>query len=78
MDAKMHTGMLWYDPEKTTSLDDRIGRGASYYRSKYGQDPNICFVNPKMLEGVQPGVAGIEVRPTRSVMPNYFWLGVSA
>ena len=70
----MNIGMLWFDNDSKTTLEAKVGRAVSYYQGKYGKAPTLCFVNPKMDA---PGtVAGLEVRTTRSVMPNHFWIGV--
>jgi hypothetical protein len=74
----MHIGMLWYDNDKQADLATKISRAASYYQTKYGKEPNLCLINPKTLgNNTWPG-NGIEVRTTRSVLPNHFWLGVNS
>jgi hypothetical protein len=73
----MNIGMLWFDNDKKTDLSDKIKRAASYYKEKYGQNPNLCFVHPSMLKAPSAAEAGIELRTTRSVLPNHFWLGVN-
>ena len=81
----MNVGMLWFDNDTKVDLAARIQRAASYYRDKYGRAPNLCFVHPSMLGatpvntngGSNNGCSGIEVRTTRSVLPNHFWLGVN-
>lgn len=75
----MNIGMLWFDNDSKVDLATRIQRAASYYRSKYGQAPNLCFVHPSMVAAapVNPNGSGIELRTTRSVLPNHFWLGVN-
>ena len=75
----MNIGMLWFDNDKKSDLSDKIQRAASYYRDKYGRTPNLCFVHPSMLGSIPVNTngSGIEVRTTRSVLPNHFWLGVN-
>ena len=73
----MNIGMLWFDNDKKTDLSDKIKRAVSYYKEKYGQNPNLCFVHPSMLKASPASEAGIELRTTRSVLPNHFWLGVN-
>jgi hypothetical protein len=80
----MNIGMLWFDNDPKAGLDAKIARAAGYYRTKYGQAPTVCFVHPTMLKTeAAPPVAndrlqrgGLEVRSTRSVLPNHFWIGV--
>ncbi|MBN2146155.1 MAG: hypothetical protein JW726_02160 [Anaerolineales bacterium] len=74
----MNIGMLWFDNDTKTDVSAKITRAANYYRSKYGTMPNLCFVHPKTLGNASPEAAGIEVRTTRSVLPNHFWLGINS
>ena len=73
----MNIGMLWFDNDKKADLAAKIKRASSYYREKYGQTPNVCFVHPSMIAKEGNPSAGIELRTTRSVLPNHFWLGIS-
>jgi len=72
----MKTGMLWFDNDPKTDLPTKISRAAAYYQKKYGQMPDICFVHPTMVGGSAVKSLGIEVRPTRQVLPHHLWLGV--
>lgn len=73
----MDIGMLWFDNDPQADLAKKIARAANYYQNKYGQTPNLCFVHPTMLKDQQPTRTGsIELRQSRSVLPNHFWLGV--
>jgi hypothetical protein len=77
----MNTGMMWFDNDPKTSLDVKIQQAADYYRHKYGRTPDLCLVNPGMLEKTQSQAdsrqAGkILVRPLRSVLPGHLWIGV--
>lgn len=75
----MNIGMLWFDNDAKVDLAVKLKRASEYYQQKYGRAPNLCFVHPSMLG---PNAAapnnGIELRTTRSVLPNHFWLGVNA
>ena len=80
----MNIGMLWFDNDPKTELALKIERAADYYRHKYGNAPTLCFVHPSMIAqaaGKAPDAplksGEIEVRSSRSVLPNHFWLGVS-
>ena len=81
----MNVGMLWFDNDSKADLFAKIERAASYYQDKYGKSPNICYVHPSMTltlttpkENTEPIRAGsIEVRTTRSVLPNHLWIGVN-
>ena len=69
----MHTGMLWFDNSKT-ALSAKIRKAIDYYHKKYGRIPNLCLVNPSMLEDIE--IEGIVIRPYRPVLPGHIWVGV--
>ncbi|UCD41553.1 MAG: hypothetical protein JSV69_13440 [Chloroflexota bacterium] len=80
----MNVGMLWFDNDNKSDLPTKVDRAATYYRGKYGVQPNICFVHPSMAGNSNPDKSkkssiksgGIEVRLTKSVIPHHFWIGV--
>jgi hypothetical protein len=73
----MDIGMLWYDDDNKSKLDEKVARAVEYYRAKYGVQPTECYVNPGMLAEDQPGVAaGVRLRGSGTVIKNHFWLGV--
>lgn len=73
----MNIGMLWFDNDPKANLKIKIERAASYYQTKYGQSPNVCFVHPSMIQANPEKPAAIEVRTNRSVLPNHFWIGIN-
>lgn len=81
----MNTGMLWFDNDKTADLFTKINRAASYYHEKYGHSPNLCYIHPNMVTGSNESntksenlrAGSVEVRTSRSVMPNHFWIGIN-
>jgi hypothetical protein len=73
----MDIGMLWFDDNPGVNIAEKVTRAASYYASKYGCKPNICFVNPGMLAGeMKKRADGIEIKASRTVQKHHFWLGV--
>ena len=76
----MNTGMLWFDNDPKTALDDKVRKAANYYLHKYGRNPDLCLVNPASLAKnnlTEPILAGqIQIRPLRSVLPGHLWIGV--
>jgi len=80
----MDVGMLWFDNDKGADLSTKLERAAKYYHKKYGQTPNLCFVNPCMLAAtgktpVKSNVVkagNIEIRESNTMLPNHFWLGI--
>ncbi|MFU8770924.1 MAG: hypothetical protein ACNA8H_00745 [Anaerolineales bacterium] len=86
----MKIGMLWFDNDTKCELSGKIERAAVYYQKKYGRRPDLCFVHPSMVNknGLSEGKNGekakplllagnVEVRTTRSVLPNHLWIGIN-
>ena len=73
----MNTGMLWMDADAKRTLEEKILRAASYYRTKYGAEPDVCFVNPASLAEEETQVGQVKVQHLRTVLRDHFWLGVS-
>jgi hypothetical protein len=69
----MNIGMLWFDNDPKADLQVKVERAASYYRTKYGRRPNLCFVHPSMVQEGAPRPHDIEVRTNKSVRPHHFW-----
>jgi hypothetical protein len=74
----MKTGLLWFDNDAGRDLPTKVARAAAHYQRKYGQAPQLCFVNPTSLNGSGDSlrVAGVMVMASRTVLPHHFWLGV--
>ncbi len=73
----MNIGMLWFDNDPKADIKIKIERAATYYQTKYGQKPNLCFVHPSMVQSAPAPASDIEVRTNRSVRPNHFWIGIN-
>ncbi len=72
----MDVGMLWFDKEADVGVMDKVGKAAEYYLKKYGKKPNVCYVNPKLLDEDNMQIDQILIRPSLTIQPNYFWIGV--
>jgi hypothetical protein len=71
----METGMLWFDNDPKTTLEQKIKKALDYYNNKFGNKPNVCLVHPGMLDK-EKEVEGLKVRAYQPVMPGHFWIGV--
>ena len=71
----MEIGMLWFD-DSHLALAKKISRAVAFYDEKYGRAPTLCLVHPNTINGGEGIVAGVQVRPARTVMPGHFWIGV--
>ena len=86
----MDIGMLWFDNDKKTSIPNKVEKAAQYYHKKYGVNPDLCYVHPKMVKadsGKRNGkkrsgngkplkIGRILVLKNEKVLPDHFWIGV--
>lgn len=72
----MKVGMMWYDGG-ADGLAQRVQRAVTYYREKYGGQPNVCFVHPTGAESSEAQeMDAIRVRPSELVLPGHLWVGI--
>ena len=72
----MDIGMLWFDNDPKSDFVSKIAKAADYYRNKYGQEPNLCFVHPSMITEKETHAGQIAVCSTKTIIPHHFWIGV--
>ena len=82
----MDIGMLWFDNDQQTSIPNKVERAAQYYQKKYGVNPDICYVHPKMVNGVASSkketrkdpikIGNILLLINEMVLPDHFWIGI--
>lgn len=68
----MQIGMVWFD-DSQSPIEYKIRFAVKYYNQKYGEAPNLIMVHPSMSE--ETIVDGIQVKHSRSVLPQHFWVG---
>lgn len=73
----MNSGMLWYDNDPKTELNNKVSQAAAYYKKKYGHTPNMCYVHTSMLTDKSAKAGSINIKTTKSILPHHFWLGVN-
>jgi hypothetical protein len=87
----MDIGMLWFDNDQKTSVPSKVERAARYYQKKYGKNPNLCYVHPKMVKGEKTGkntskkstqpdaikIGKILILKNEKILPDHFWIGIS-
>jgi hypothetical protein len=76
LERDMNTGMLWFDNDPKADFLVKINRATEYYLKKYGQKPDLCYVNPGMKFEPPPKTIGIDVQTDHMILPDHFWLGV--
>jgi hypothetical protein len=83
----MDSGLLWYDNDPATRIEDKICRAVRRYREKFGQAANLCVVHPDALDGQTPGGetlqlaladGSVKVVCARNALRHHFWVGVAA
>lgn len=74
----MEIGMLWFDNDPKSDVMSKVQKAAAYYRQKYGESPNLCFVHPSMVSENRAELGEISVRTHKTMLPNHFWIGVQS
>ena len=72
----MDTGMLWFDNDPKLDVLCKVQKAATYYKNKYGEEPNLCFVHPSMMADAKTNSGFVVVRSNTTMLPNHFWIGV--
>ena len=71
----MQIGMLWQKSDKKQPLVDAIHDAMKHYESKYGERPDVAYVNPKDLDGTEKSCI-IRVATNATVIRKHVWLGI--
>lgn len=72
----MDVGMMWFNDSPKTPLATKVAEAAEYYRTKYGQTPNLCLVHPSIYEQVKlEDGPTITIRSARYILPGHMWIG---
>lgn len=74
----MREGVLWFDNSEQRDTAAKIERGMKYAAGKLEQQPTYVYIHPAMTLDGPVRVDGIEVRLTKSVLPNHFWFTTAA
>ncbi len=74
----MNIGMMWFDPDKTKTIPERITKARDYFAVKYGEQPTLCYLHPSLMpeRGEDTVIAGIRIKSMHTIQPNHFWIGV--
>lgn len=70
----MKTGLLWYDGDPRTTLEQKIARAVAAYRRKHGTMPTVCAVNAG-AQGDVKQVGTVRVVGLSTVLRGYYWVG---
>lgn len=70
----MNVGLLWHD-SGVEDLSHKLGRAANRYQARFGEKPNVCYVNPALLPDGETTINNILVKSSRRVLRHHFWIG---
>lgn len=71
----MQEGLLWLDADPKRDLAEKVARAADRYHFKFGRRPNLCYVNPAMLDQGSVELDGVRLVPAANVLKHHFWIG---
>lgn len=73
-------GLLWFDNDPRRSLEEKVERAVRRYKEKFGHMPNVCYINPALLDHRKGGASlsvqksTVKLVPSPTVLPNHFLL----
>ena len=67
----MREGLLWFDPDKRRTPQEKLDQAAARYTERFGRRPDTCHVNPAELF-VHPTV---KIVPNPAILRGHFWVG---
>lgn len=71
---KMRVGLLWFDDDPKKEISLKIREAVERYSEKFGQGPNLCYVNPATPTITQDaeciGTEGIHLDPSDGEHPQ--------
>jgi hypothetical protein len=70
----MNIGLLWHDSQKPVDLV--VPLAAARYEQRFGESPNVCYVNPTVLPDGDRAVDGVLIKSSAQVLKFHYWLGV--
>lgn len=74
----MKEGMLWYVQDQKKDLEPVIENAVEYFKTKYGQAPQACYVHPDTSPQEFILKDSLKVVPNEKVIKNHIWLEMPA
>lgn len=68
--------MIWFDNDPQKNINEKINMAIKYYQKKFGSQPTICFLNPKLQEKFLENEQDIEINYNINLSPDYIWVGI--
>jgi len=72
----MATGMIWFDNDPQKNINEKINLAVQYYQKKFGNEPTVCFLNPKFEGKLLDSDSEIEFDYNLGLSPDYIWIGM--
>lgn len=66
--------LLWYDGDKRSPIGERIRQGMTRYLERFGEQPDLCVVNPSEQEAAESAGLPLVIKTAAYVRPNYYWI----
>lgn len=70
----MKQGFLWFDNDLKKEMASKVAEAIQRYKSKFGTDPHVCYVNPAEAGKSYPGQ--VKVLGSQAVLPNHIWIEI--
>lgn len=83
----MDIGLLWFDNDPKTVLEEKIRRAAGRYHRKFGQPATLVQANAGTLGElsslappfeIELDDTALKVVAAGNVLPHHFWVGVAS
>lgn len=75
----MMMGMLWFDNDPKTTLEQKVTNALKHHAHRFGRDADLVVVNTKNAEGIELDViskaCNVTVKAARYVMANHMIVG---
>lgn len=72
----MATGMIWFDNDPQKNINEKIQMAIRYYQNKFGSQPTICYLNPKLQDKFIENEPDIEFDYNLNLSPDHIWVGI--
>lgn len=68
--------MLWFDNDKTRTLQEKIEQAVEYFTEKHGASPNVCYLHiDARAESEELKIDNLVLKTAKTVLKHHLWLG---
>lgn len=72
----MDEGILWFDPQLSHELAEKVSRAVAHYHKRFGVRPTLCCLNRADFVEQPARIDGVDLRPEPNVLRHHLWIGV--